>query len=84
MASIAEQIKEHIAAEFMTGRSASELEDDTRLIDEEIIDSLGIFLLVNFVQDKFGVDIGPEEVTIENFESVKAITDLVSGKLVKS
>ncbi|HJU81953.1 MAG TPA: acyl carrier protein [Acidimicrobiia bacterium] len=79
--SVSEQLKEHIAAEFMSGAPATQLEDQTRLIDEEIIDSLGIFLLVNFIQEKFGVDIDPEEVTIENFETVAAITELVSPKL---
>lgn len=79
MRSISEQLKAHIAHEFMAGAAAN-LGDNTRLIDEEIIDSLGIFLLVNFIQEKFGVDIEPEEVTIENFETVAAITELVSGK----
>lgn len=80
MGSISEQLKAHIAHEFMAGAPAANLGDNTRLIDEEIIDSLGIFLLVNFIQEKFGVDIEPEEVTIENFETVAAITELVSGK----
>ena len=84
MASVEDQIREHIAAEFMGGSPASELLDDTRMIDEEIIDSLGIFLLVTFIQERFGVEVAPEEVTIENFETVKSIADLVSAKLVAS
>ena len=84
MASIKDQIREHIATEFMGGSPASDLLDDTRMIDEEIIDSLGIFLLVTFIQERFGVEVAPEEVTIENFETVKAIADLVSGKAMTS
>ena len=80
MASVADEIREHIAAEFMDGNPAGRLLDDTRLIDEEIIDSLGIFLLVTFIQERFGVEVGPEEVTLENFESVAAIAQLVSAK----
>lgn len=80
MGSISEQLKAHIAEEFMAGSPSGELGETTRLIDEEIIDSLGIFLLVQFIQDKFGVDIEPEEVTIENFETIAAITELVNGK----
>ena len=84
MASVEDQIREHIAAEFMGGSPASDLLDDTRMIDDEIIDSLGIFLLVTFIQERFGVEVAPEEVTIENFETVRAIANLVSGKLTTS
>ena len=84
MASVEDQIREHIVAEFLGGDTSRALSDDTRLIDEEIIDSLGIFLLVTFIQERFGVEVGPEEVTLENFESVSAIAQLVAGKRVSS
>jgi len=51
------------------------------LLEEEIIDSLGIFTLVSFIEDKFGVSIEPEEVNLDNFESVDAIAKLVDGKI---
>lgn len=84
MASIEDQIKDHIIAEFMGGNANSALTDETRLIDEEVIDSLGIFLLVNFLQDRFGVEVDPEEITLDNFETVSAMAQLVSGKRVAS
>ena len=84
MASIEDQIREHIAAEFMVGKDDRALTDDTRLIDDEVIDSLGIFLMVGFIKERFGVDVEPEEVTIENFETVNAIAQLVLGKHVAS
>ncbi len=50
------------------------------LLEEEIIDSLGIFTLVSFIEDKFGVSVDPEEVNLDNFESVDAVTKLVESK----
>ena len=51
------------------------------LLEEEIIDSLGIFTLVSFIEDKFGVTVEPEEVNLDNFETVEAVANLVLGKM---
>ena len=75
---VREEIKARIVSEFMGGQGA--LGDDTRLVDEEIIDSLGIFLLLGFIKEHFGVDVEPEDVTMENFATVSAITNLVEAK----
>ncbi|MFN2487475.1 MAG: acyl carrier protein [Acidimicrobiia bacterium] len=81
MASIQDQIREHIISEF---NASTDISDETRLIDTEVIDSLGIFLLVNFLQERFGVEVDPEEVTLDNFESVSAMAELVSSKRLAS
>jgi acyl carrier protein len=84
MASKEQLVREFILQEFMQDKSPSLLTDDTRLVDEEIIDSLGIFQLVNFLQERFGIEIGPEDVTLENFETTKAMISLVESRLVES
>ena len=79
MTDIRQRIRKHIAEEFMDGR-ISDLSDDTPLVDEEIIDSLGIFLLLGIIKERFGIEIEPEDVTLENFATVNAITALVEDK----
>ena len=79
MADIKSEIKDFISAEFVT--DGSDIGDDTNLLEEEIIDSLGIFTLVSFVEDKYGVKVEPEEVNLDNFETLSAIEGLVQGKL---
>lgn len=78
MSDVSRVIKERIIAEFMGGSGS--LDDDTFLFEEEIIDSLSIFLLMGFIKDRFGVDFEPEDVTIENFSTVRAIAKLVERK----
>lgn len=73
-------LKEFITQEFLQGRPQTQLDDDTNLLEEEIIDSLGIFLLLGFIQEKFGVAIDPEDVTLDNFETVGTIAELVQQK----
>lgn len=80
MADTASVLREYIAQEFLQGRPHTPLQDDTNLLEDEIIDSLGIFLLLGFIKERFDVAIDPEEVTLQNFETVQAITELVDQK----
>ena len=73
-------ITEYIKSEFVRNDTGVDI-DTANLLEEEIIDSLGIFTLVSFIEDKFGVTVDPEEVNLDNFETVSAVTKLVEGKL---
>ena len=50
------------------------------LIDREAIDSMGIFQLVGFIEDEYGIEIGDDDLVVENFATVEAITSLVEKK----
>lgn len=79
MSEVARAIKEFISQEFM--RDGSELGEATDLLEEEIIDSLGIFTLIAFIEDRFKVKVEPEEVNLENFETLEAMSRMVESKL---
>ncbi len=49
--------------------------------EEEIIDSLGIFVLISFIEEQFNVKINPDEVVLDNFETIDTIKFLVMSKL---
>jgi acyl carrier protein len=68
-------LRDRIVTEFMGGHGS--IDDDTLLVEEEIIDSLGIFLLLSFIKERFGVEVEPEDVTLDNFATVRAISHLV-------
>jgi acyl carrier protein len=58
----------------------TDIADDDDLIDSGVIDSLGIFQLVAFLEETFRITIGDEEITPENFGSVTAIERLVASR----
>ena len=80
MSDVKAKIKEYILAELAPDGD-TELDDDTNLLEEEIVDSLGIFTLVSYIDSTFGITVEPEEVNLDNFETLDTITALVQSKL---
>jgi acyl carrier protein len=74
-------IKKYILDELIYDKPEITLESNLNLIDAEIVDSLGIFLLIAFIENSFQVKIEPDEVVLENFETIDAIKSLVINKL---
>lgn len=72
-------LKEYIREELMNG-SNGELDESENLLAAGIIDSLGILRLVSFVEEKFGIEVPDEDVTIDNFQSVKSMSDYVAAQ----
>jgi acyl carrier protein len=51
---------------------------DHDLLTSGLVDSMGIMTLVFFIEQEFGVQIAPGDVTIENFGSLRAIDAFLS------
>lgn len=76
-------VKQFICTEILYEQGDIRLEDTTPLLDEGIIDSLGIMKLLPYLEETFSIRVSEEELTPENFENVHAISLLV-GKKTKS
>ncbi|MCC6607390.1 MAG: acyl carrier protein [Anaerolineae bacterium] len=72
-------LKDYIRKELMNGANG-DLDESENLLAAGIIDSLGILRLVSFVEEKFGIEVPDEDVTIDNFQSVKSMTDYVAAQ----
>ena len=55
------------------------LGDEDDLLTSGLVDSLGVVSLVNFIEEETGLDVPPEDVTLENFLSIRAIDAYVSS-----
>lgn len=58
-------------------KPAAAVDENTRLIDEKVLDSLAMISLVAELSDEFDVDISAQDIVPENFETVKAIAALI-------
>ena len=77
---VASVIGEYIQRELLR-RSDVRLGADTRVLGDGLLDSLQTVELVLFLEREFGVQVDPEEVTEENFATLRAIAGLVERKL---
>jgi acyl carrier protein len=62
-------------------KGITQVGDDDSLTETGIVDSLGIFRLVSFLEETFGIRVGDEEITNQNFESIRTIESFINGKL---
>jgi acyl carrier protein len=82
-AEVKDRIREYILEEFAKSKGINEVSDQEVLTKNGIIDSMGIFRLVAFLEETFNVRIGDEEITNDNLESIDAIERLVISKSKK-
>ena len=54
-----------------------DFEHETKLIDDEILDSLDIIAIVGELNEAFDIEIDVEDLEPENFNSASAIMELV-------
>lgn len=75
-----QRIRTFIQEDLNKGRVRDELTDDYPLIENNVIDSLGIFEMVQFLEREFGVAVEDEDLLLENFGTIADIAQLVGSK----
>jgi len=63
-----------------TFKDTSNLDAESMLFVEGILDSMGFALLLDFLEEKFKIAPADSDLVEENFESVKAMTDFIQRK----
>jgi acyl carrier protein len=77
---IEDLVKSHIETELMSGRSLK-LELDTDLVG--IVDSTGVLELAVWIENTFGFAVEIEEITPEDFGSVRALATWIRKNVDK-
>jgi len=77
---LSSQIRNFIIEDLQFPGSPDTLTDDYPLLEREILDSMGIFQMVSFLEGEFGIEIDDEDLLPENFETIEAIARLVDTK----
>ena len=77
-------IIKYIQDNLLTGKGEIELSPEDDLLGGGLLDSMGVMRLVGFVEETFNIKIPPEDIVIENFIDVKAITNYVESQHVEN
>jgi acyl carrier protein len=74
-----EKIRQYIIKELLHNKKM-DLPAGRSLIGAGILDSLSFLQLISFVEEEFGVKVENEEMQLEYFESIAAITAFIQKK----
>lgn len=76
---IQETIREFILKAFPAAR-LKKIQDQDNLLDNGIVDSLGVLDIVGFLEAQFGLSISDDELELEDFASIEALARFVQRK----
>ena len=78
---IADMISAHIMATRPPEKRDLDVGDRSQLVATGILDSVGVFDLVAFLEERFEIEVADNDLEWNNFETIEAITRLVESKL---
>ena len=58
-----------------------DINDDTLIFETGLLDSMGLLFLIEFLNEKYKVEVNDEELNPTNFESINSIAAFVSDKI---
>lgn len=70
-------IKKYILAEYLPGTPADELDPSYDLMENGIVDSLGLLRLVAWIGEHYQIAVDEVEISPDNFRSVNEIAGFV-------
>jgi acyl carrier protein len=77
---IVDRTRAFVVENFLYARNDVELTLDDALLEQGIIDSMGVVELIAFIEDEFGIEVGDDEVTEQNFGTLADIATYVLSK----
>ena len=75
------ELRRFVLDNFLFGQAADSFSDEDSFLDKGLIDSIGVLTLVDFVREKYAIEIKDEELVPENWDSVRRVASFVKAKL---
>lgn len=75
-----EAVRNYIIENFLFGDAEPLRGDDISLLDEGIMDSVGVMELVAFLEQDFGLSVADDELVPENLDSVSNLVAFIARK----
>lgn len=77
-----DRLKRYVSEQLLSDRGLA-IRDDDDLLDSGI-DSVGMMSLVLFIEEEWQVAVPPEDVVLENFQSIAAIESYLRTRVTES
>jgi acyl carrier protein len=80
MTDVAAIVKDWILTEILPGEDPDQLQPDTSLKEDGILDSMATLRLVDFLETQFSIRLEPRDLDGDSLETIAAIEALVAAK----
>lgn len=80
MADVQDRLRTFIVEELQYEGDPGQLTEDYPLLEKGVIDSVGIFHMVSFIESEYGVEIADGELVPQHFGTLGGISRLVESK----
>lgn len=74
------QVRETVRRFILSAITVTGLDDDANLFESGIVNSLFAVQLMTFIEKTYAIEVGMDDLDIENFKSVNATTSFVLRK----
>ncbi len=74
-------IKSYVLEEFLPGENPDTLAYGTSLINGGVLDSIATVKLTAHLEERYGVDLEANEMSVDNLDSIDSIAALVQKKI---
>lgn len=74
------KVREYMLANFLFGDSKAAFKDGDSFLDGGIVDSTGVLMVVEFVQETFGIKVEDSELMPENLDSIDNLVGFIRRK----
>jgi acyl carrier protein len=78
---IFEDLEKVLRTEIAVGLGIKSLTPDEDLLQQGILDSLGIMKLIVYIEESYGIKIEDEEIIPENFQSLNSMVTFIGLKI---
>jgi acyl carrier protein len=65
---------------YFKEKSDTAVDSKTLLLEEKIIDSMGVMELIAFIESNFGVEFTDDDLTVDNFKTIDSIMSVIMSK----
>ena len=75
---IIQEIQEFLQKQLNKNKPEVILDPQTPLMDTGSLDSLELYNLIVFIEERYGIEINEDQITLENFKNLLAIEMLIN------
>lgn len=77
---IAAEVRGYLTEHYLFDRADFTLGTDTSMTEHQVLDSLGVLNLIQFLEQTYGITVLEDEVTPENLDTLRRIAAFVARK----